>query len=120
MQTAIRLFASAWAFFPAPRGRGNLKPSAEWNRVSWDWCTAAPPDGGQSLRVRGGNGSIAQSQEGNTERWPSGRRRSPAKRVYRQNSYRGFKSRPLRSSLPPTALLSAFLPLDHNCLRLLS
>ena len=30
------------------------------------------------------------------ERWPSGRRRSPAKRVYGQKSYRGFESHPLR------------------------
>ena len=32
------------------------------------------------------------------ERWPSGRRRSPAKRVYGQKPYRGFESHPLRQS----------------------
>jgi hypothetical protein len=30
------------------------------------------------------------------ERWPSGRRRPPAKRVYGQKPYRGFESHPLR------------------------
>jgi hypothetical protein len=35
------------------------------------------------------------SREGK-ERWPSGRRRSPAKRVYGQKLYRGFESHPLR------------------------
>ncbi|MDF2940436.1 MAG: hypothetical protein K0R66_1078, partial [Gammaproteobacteria bacterium] len=30
------------------------------------------------------------------ERWPSGRRRSPAKGVYGQKLYRGFESLPLR------------------------
>lgn len=32
------------------------------------------------------------------ERWPSGRRRSPAKGVYGQNLYREFKSLPLRQT----------------------
>ncbi len=32
------------------------------------------------------------------ERWPSGRRRPPAKRVYGQKPYRGFESHPLRHS----------------------
>ena len=33
---------------------------------------------------------------GEPERWPSGRRRPPAKRVYGQKPYRGFESHPLR------------------------
>ncbi len=33
---------------------------------------------------------------GGQERWPSGRRRPPAKRVYGQKPYRGFESHPLR------------------------
>ena len=51
----------------------------------WRWLT-------------GWNGWPA-SVRAHAERWPSGRRRTPGKRVYRQR-YRGFESRSLRH-LPP-------------------
>lgn len=46
-------------------------------------------------------------EKGGTERWPSGRRRSPAKGVYRRR-YRGFESLPLRHS--PIALYKSLSP----------
>jgi nucleotide-binding universal stress UspA family protein len=39
---------------------------------------------------------LAAGIPGLPERWPSGRRRPPAKRVYGQKPYRGFESHPLR------------------------
>ena len=43
------------------------------------------------------------------ERWPSGRRRSPAKRVRGYKPLRGFKSLPLRSLIAPQAAEPAWI-----------
>ena len=75
--------------------------------------TANSADGRESFRIRrsplAGQKSVAspknplqfgglKSSQGGTERWPSGRRRSPAKGVYRKR-YRGFESLLLRHFL---------------------
>ena len=47
------------------------------------------------------------------ERWPSGRRRSPAKGVYRKR-YRGFESLPLRHYLTSRCRPSGFAPVGAS------
>ena len=46
-----------------------------------------------------GGGKIIRKRLGNTEKWPSGRRRSPAKGVWGQKLHRGFESLLLRNTL---------------------
>jgi hypothetical protein len=56
------------------------------------------------LKYIGQHGS-SQLLDGNgSERWPSGRRRLPAKQVWREFLHRGFESLPLRQRVPVAQL----------------